>query len=136
MRPAALLLFLLLSGGALAAQSAGAGPARPGAAPTAPLSESQKIEALIQAVASSGASFYRNGSWHPAAAAAEHMRLKLSRSGGRIQTARDFIRYIGTRSSLSGEEYRIRMPDGVESSSADWLRRKLQALEARRQTPD
>ncbi len=56
------------------------------------------------------------------------MRLKLSRAGGRVETAQDFIRYIASRSSLSGEAYRIRLPDGREFKSADWLNMQLRNL--------
>lgn len=118
----ALLLFLAAGDRPLGAQSTG------GSLPGAELNEGQKIQLLISAVERSGGRFYRNGSWHPAAAAAEHMRLKLSRAGGRVETAQDFIRYIATRSSLSGEAYRIRLPDGREFKSADWLNMQLRNL--------
>lgn len=118
----ALLLFLAAGDHPIGAQNAG------GSRPGAELDEGQKIQLLISAVERSGGRFYRNGSWHPAAAAAEHMRLKLSRAGGRVETAQDFIRYIATRSSITGETYRIRLPDGREFNSADWLNMQLRNL--------
>lgn len=94
------------------------------------LSEGEKIQRLIQAVETSNVVFIRNGGEYNAKAAADHMRLKLSRAGSRITTARDFIRYIGTRSSMSGQPYYIRTPDGRRIESAAWLNRKLAEIEA------
>jgi hypothetical protein len=98
------------------------------------LSESEKIQRLIQAVENSNVVFIRNGGEYNAKAAADHMRLKLSRAGSRITTARDFIRYIGTRSSMSGQPYYIRTPDGRRIESAAWLNRKLAEIEAQEKT--
>jgi Family of unknown function (DUF5329) len=94
------------------------------------LSESEKIQRLIAAVETSNVVFIRNGGEYNAKAAADHMRLKLSRAGSRISTARDFIRYIGTRSSMSGQPYYIRTADGRRVESAAWLNRKLAEIEA------
>ncbi len=89
--------------------------------------ERARIEALIGAVAASGVIFIRNGSEHDAAAAAEHLRTKWSRAGDRIGTADDFIEQLGTRSSQTGEPYRVRMPDGTERDAGPWLRELLAA---------
>jgi Family of unknown function (DUF5329) len=94
------------------------------------LSESEKIQRLIAAVETSNVVFIRNGGEYNSKAAADHMRLKLSRAGSRISTARDFIRYIGTRSSTSGQPYYIRTADGRRVESATWLNRKLAEIEA------
>ena len=93
------------------------------------LSEEQKIDRLIELVSKSGATFIRNGSEHSATAAAAHMRLKLSRSGGMIKTAEHFIEYIATKSSFTGRPYYIQFPDGRKVKSADWLRARLAELE-------
>ncbi len=120
------LLALLLSVWALSAGSALLAED----ADSNQLTEEQKIQALIERVSASGAVFIRNGSEHSAEAAAAHMRMKLSRAGGRIKTAEHFIKYIATKSSFTGIHYRIRLPDGKEVKSADWLRAQLTELEA------
>lgn len=114
-----LLSFWMLGAGSLFAEDAGSDQ----------LSEAQKIQALIERVSASGAVFIRNGSEHSAEAAAAHMRMKLSRAGGRIKTAEHFIQYIATKSSFTGVHYRIRFADGREVKSAEWLRAQLLELE-------
>ena len=94
---------------------------------TAPvLSERAKIDALIAAVERlPDAVFIRNGSEHDAKQAADHLRLKWKHGGKRIRTARDFIRHLATKSSLTGRKYRIRFADGKEVNSGDWMRQEL-----------
>ena len=84
--------------------------------------ERARIEALIDAVAKSGVIFIRNGSEYDAAAAADHLRTKWSRAGDRVKTAEEFIEVLGSRSSQTGEPYRVRLPDGTERESGPWLR--------------
>jgi hypothetical protein len=93
-------------------------------------SEPEKIEALIQSVAQlSNAKFVRNGSVYDAKAAADHLRAKLAKAGSRVKTADDFIRYVGSTSSMSGKPYEIRYEDGRVVSSEAFLRARLAELE-------
>ena len=95
-----------------------------------PPAEARKIEALIAAVeAQPDAVFIRNGSEHDAAQAAGHLRLKWRSAGDRIGTARDFIRYCATQSSLTGRKYRIRFKDGREVESAVFFEAELKRIE-------
>jgi hypothetical protein len=99
----------------------------------APATETQKIESLIQAIASlQGGVFIRNGTEHTPQQAADHLRLKLRNAGRRVKTAPDFIRYCGTGSSLSGKPYEIRLQDGRTVTSSDWLWTELKRMEAQR----
>lgn len=123
MRPAALLacaLLAVLPGGRLRG------------APLAPAgqSEAAKIQALLAAVGRAKFTFVRNGSAYTATQAREHLEFKLSRAGGRIRTARDFIRHIASKSSFSGRPYLIRFPDGRELPAAQWLHGELRRIEA------
>jgi hypothetical protein len=103
------------------------------AAPAPPPTESQRIEALIQAVAGlQDAVFLRNGSEHTPKEAADHLRLKLRNAGGRVNSAPDFIRLCASGSSLSGRPYEIRFGDGHRVLSRDWLWTELKRLEAGR----
>jgi Family of unknown function (DUF5329) len=100
---------------------------------TAPQTEAQKIEALIQAVANlEGAVFIRNGTEHTPKAAADHLRLKWRNAGKRVKTAPEFIQYCASGSSLSGKPYEIRLQDGRTVRSRDWLWSALKRLEAAR----
>ena len=117
--PLALALTLSLSGG-------------PAGAESPPLSEAQKIDALIQAVADlRGAVFIRNDSEYDGKAAADHLRLKREKAGSRVTTADDFIRLCGSTSSMTGRPYQIRFADGRTETSEAFLRARLAELEAK-----
>lgn len=94
---------------------------------TSAVDERARIETLIDAVAKSGVVFIRNGTEHTSSEAADHLRTKWSRAGDRVKTADDFIEALGSRSSQSGEPYRVRMPDGSERDAGPWLRELLAA---------
>lgn len=96
-----------------------------GAAPSPVVDERARIEGLLATIASSGIVFIRNGSDHSAAEAADHLRSKWSRAGDRIATAEDFIEQLASRSSQSGEAYRVRLPDGTVHDAGPWLREQL-----------
>jgi len=93
--------------------------------------EAAKIHQLIAAVETlEGAQFIRNERAYDAKAAADHLRLKLKTAGSRVKTADDFIRLCGSRSSLSGEKYRIRFADGTTVDSEVFFRNRLKTLPA------
>lgn len=81
------------------------------------------------------AQFLRNGDVHTAAEAGAHLRLKRKKAGARIKSAEDFITYCATGSSLTGKPYRIRLADGTEVASADFLRARLRELRAHAPPP-
>src|SRR5262245_124022 len=95
--------------------------------------EREKIEQLIAAVASlRDAQFVRNGDAHGADRAAAHLRGKWQTRSREIATARDFIELVATRSSSSGEAYRIRFADGREIAAAEFLNQELARIEGAR----
>jgi len=93
-----------------------------------------EIDALLGALASSGCRFQRNGSWHTATEARDHLRQKLSaiESRGTIASTEQFIATAATGSSLSGKPYLVRCGDAAEVPSADWLNTRLRGLRAGR----
>jgi hypothetical protein len=92
-------------------------------------SEAAKIRYLIGSVeALQGVTFLRNGGEYDAKKAADHLRLKLKMSGDRVMTAEDFIRLCGSKSSISGEAYRMRFPDGTTIYVEAFFRERLKAL--------
>lgn len=98
--------------------------------PTAVLmSESEKIEALIAAIAVSKQTFIRNGDVHSSADAAAHIRKKLEAKKDEIKSARQFIEACGTKSELSGQPYLVRYEDGKTQPLAEWLTKTLAAFE-------
>jgi hypothetical protein len=88
--------------------------------------EEARIEYLLAVVGSlHDAQFIRNGTAYDSTAAVKHLRAKLDVAGSRVKTAEDFIRYCGSKSSVSGKPYEIRFLDGRVVASADFLRQKL-----------
>jgi hypothetical protein len=93
------------------------------------MSEQAKIERLIAGVRSTnGLTFLRNGQEHTPEEAADHLRRKWQATGD-IETARQFIDVIGTKSSASGEVYRIRLPDGTTMLASEYLFEQLRSME-------
>ncbi|MCI4567595.1 DUF5329 domain-containing protein [Lysobacter sp. CFH 32150] len=100
------------------------------AAPSSPATE---IELLIARVEQArGVVFIRNGREYSADEAATHLRRKLKAARGRIRTPEQFIEHLGTRSSVTGKPYRVRLPDGRSLDSAAWLRQLLRDVRAQR----
>jgi hypothetical protein len=111
-------LILLVISSALAFAAAKAQP---------PPNVHTEIEYLLQYIETSGCSFYRNGTWYDGAHARAHLITKYDYLAERrlIGNAEDFIDKVATKSSLTGEPYRIRCNDGVEIESGPWLRLML-----------
>ena len=108
----------------LAAQAA-----PPAAAPASRSTAATEIEGLIAALGKSGCSFQRNGSWHDAAAARDHLRRKYEwmRDHGKVTSAEQFIRDGASQSSMTGRAYQVRCPGQPDRTSAAWLTAQLQA---------
>jgi hypothetical protein len=88
----------------------------------------EDIQYLLDAIERSGCEFYRNGSWHAAAEARSHLANKYRQvdKSRPVRSAEDFIDWVGTRSSISGEPYRVRCPGSDVMTSAEWFRRALE----------
>jgi len=92
----------------------------------APLTETQKIESMIDSLQSlKGAVFIRNGSEYSADQAVHHLRMKWDSAGSRVKTAEDFIDYCASKSSFSGKKYEIRFANGKTEYSEDYFRELL-----------
>lgn len=84
----------------------------------------QEIAHLLRTIAAADCRFIRNGKTYDAQAAHEHIQKKYDYLQSRIRSAEDFIRYAASRSSMSGEPYRVACGDRVRSC-ADWLLAEL-----------
>lgn len=93
------------------------------------MTEKQKINMLLDRIESSDCIFIRNGVRHNSKAAREHLELKLSKAGGRIKTARQFIKYLASKSSWTGRPYCVEMKNGTKYKAADWLTMQLKDIE-------
>lgn len=95
-----------------------------------PLTEDQKIEKLIASVEkATNIQFYRNGSYHDATTAASHLRLKRKKAGNAVKTASDFIEKLASKSSMTGEEYKIKYSTGKEVKARDYFYAQLKLIE-------
>lgn len=103
------------------------------AAPTPPQVDAE-IDHLLQALASSGCQFQRNGSWHPAVEARTHLQRKRDYLEKRtaIASTESFIAQAATRSSMSGKAYQVRCGDAPLQSSQAWLTNELKVYRAAR----
>ena len=99
-------------------------------AQTLPNSEKQKIETLIKQVGSlKDAKFVRNGATYSADSAAVFLRRKWEANESEVKTARDFIDKVASFSGTSGKPYLIRLKDGEEIKSRDFLLAQLRKLD-------
>jgi tellurite resistance protein len=94
--------------------------------------ERARIEQLLAAVAKrTDIRFLRNGKEYDSAQAADFLRGKYGWRIEKVATVQDFIEQIGTRSTASGDVYKVRLADGRTISSADFLVQELRRLEKR-----
>jgi len=119
-RPVAAFIGLVLAGPGAVASAASA---------ARPVAEQSKIDYLLGQVKSSSATFLRNGGEHTASRASSHLARKLRFAGKRVQTAREFIVGIASRSEESGKPYEIGWPDGRRQRLAEWLTARLTVYE-------
>lgn len=98
----------------------------------APSPARAEIEALLARLQSSGCSFNRNGSWHDAAEARDHLLRKLAYLEDRnlVQTTEQFIERAASASSMSGRPYLVKCGGAAPVESRAWLGAQLQALRA------
>jgi hypothetical protein len=94
-----------------------------------PLQEEARINTLLAALEKrSTLVFIRNGNAHSAAEAAEHLKLKLSRTRDRLQTAEQFIDQVASASSITGKPYLVREPGKNERYARDFLHELLRQV--------
>ncbi len=73
--------------------------------------------------------FIRNGTEYTAEDAGKFLRGKLEAMGGEVATARQFIKRIASRSSMSGQPYHVRLADGQTLLAENFLEDELQRIE-------
>jgi len=96
-----------------------------------PTAERQKIESLIQHVGElKDAKFVRNGWTYEVSTAVRFLRGKWESNDAHVKTARDFIDKVASVSGTSGKPYLIRLKDGKEIPSREFLAAELQKIES------
>jgi hypothetical protein len=97
----------------------------------APLTEEQKINQLIAYIEKTDAKFIRNGTEYSGVDAAKHLRMKREKAGKRIKTAKEFIDYLASKSSMSNEPYQMKFKNGSVINVRDILYNELRKMEAK-----
>ena len=91
-----------------------------------------EIEVLLSTLQSSGCEFNRNDSWHTAAEARTHLLRKLDYLDGNnaVQSTEQFIELGASKSSLSGQPYRVKCGAAAAVDSKTWLSDQLKLIRA------
>lgn len=94
-----------------------------------------EINHLLTHLQSSGCQFNRNGDWHDATEATEHLQKKLNYAvdKGAITSAEEFIDQVASQSSLSGKHYQVHCNQAAPQPSGQWLHAELARYRARNQ---
>lgn len=90
----------------------------------------KEIAALFSVLESSGCRFQRNGSWHDAKQAAEHLRMKYDYllDKNLLSTAESFIERAASKSSMSGKPYLVKCGNAAPIESKSWFMAELARL--------
>lgn len=86
-----------------------------------------EIHHLLVYLERSGCEFFRNGRWHPAADARQHLERKYRYLVEKrlVSSAEDFIARAASESSMSGRPYQVRCGTAAPVPSARWLTDEL-----------
>ena len=97
-----------------------------------PVNVQMEVNFQLSYIGSSGCEFYRNGTWSDSKTAQTHLRDKYNYlvAGNQINTTEDFIEKAATKSSLSGQSYKVRCNGSATVSSKQWLRDELTRIRA------
>jgi hypothetical protein len=92
-------------------------------ADTLPPQAAAEIEHLLKHIRTAPCRFNRNGTWHEADEAAEHIdrKYRYLLRHDRIDSAEDFIRQAATASSISGRAYLVQCRSDTVQETANWL---------------
>lgn len=100
-----------------------------GASYSAELSPStrEEVNALLENLGASECRFYRNEAWYNGAAARDHLKRKYNYlvKKGLIAKTEDFIAHAATKSSVTGEAYKVQCPGHEAELSGIWLMDEL-----------
>jgi hypothetical protein len=84
--------------------------------------EQRKIEGLIRhAEGMTDAQFVRNGRAYSSKTAAWFLKKKWEANCDKVQTSKEFVARVATRSSTTGVIYTIRLKDGTTVPCGDYL---------------
>ena len=83
-----------------------------------------EIKHLMAYIEKTNCTFIRNGKEYNGEEALAHIQNKYAYGKRWVKSAEDFITYAVTKSSMTGQPYKVRC-DGQEILSAEWLTKEL-----------
>lgn len=89
-----------------------------------------EINHLLNYVKTTTCQYERNGSMHSGIEAVAHIQKKYRYFKEDIKTAEDFILYSATKSTFSGDYYKVHCPSLMTINSQDWLIEELNRYRA------
>lgn len=101
-----------------------------------PMTEADKIRALVEVVRASELTFVQNGEVHTGAEAAAALEYRLHRVAAGLPTAKLFIERIGSGLLRAKHPDIVRLEDGTEVPLRDWLLGQLERLERAGSAPE
>lgn len=90
----------------------------------------QEVNALLENLGASECRFFRNDTWHTGAAARDHLKKKYDYlvKKGLVAKTEDFIAHAATKSSVTGETYKVQCPGHDAELSGSWLMYELERI--------
>ena len=106
--------------------------AMPAAQANTPTTTAVEIDGLFSALLQSGCEFNRNGSWHSAKQASQHLQGKYDYllKKNLVPNTEAFIERAASQSSMSSKPYLVRCPGQPEVNSKQWFTDQLQKIRA------
>jgi hypothetical protein len=101
-----------------------------------PPEQKPEVEHLVQFVADSHCIIHRNDTDHDAKEAAHHITSKYKYYRNEIRSTEDFIRYSGTRSTITGRRYSVSCPGQHTIDMQRWLTDELIQYRAEKSDSD
>lgn len=91
--------------------------------------QAHRIQKLIESLNKlENAKFIRNGKEHVVSEAIDHITKKWKWKQDQIKSANEFINIVGTKSSMTGKPYLIKMQSGKIIKLESWFRKELKAI--------
>lgn len=90
-----------------------------------PAEQVEEINHLLDFIRNSDCIMERNGSRHSTIDAIEHILKKYDYYRDEINNTEDFIRLAATKSTISGEYYKVNCQDEKSFRTQDWLMSEL-----------
>lgn len=92
---------------------------------TALADTNREINYLLNFVASTDCKYERNGDMHSGKEAVKHIKKKYNYYEDDIETTEDFIKFSATKSTISGDRYKIHCANQPPVQSSVWLLSEL-----------